>query len=703
MLHPILALTLPPLLTIALYAGVAIVGIIVLYVVMRIVGFKYHNVDQGQALIRNGLGGTSVSFSGMTVWPIIHRLEYMDITVKRVEIDRRGATGLICKDNLRADIKVAFFVRVEKESENVKRVAQSLGCVRASDEQALIDLFDAKFSDALKAAGRQFDFEELLNSREAFRQKVKESIGTDLNGYVLDDASIDHLEQTKVDLLDPDNILDSEGIKKITERTAIQKIRANEINRDREKTITQKDIETREAVLELNRQLSETEEKQKREVASIKAREESTTLQVQQEERLKGEKARILTEEEVQVAEENKNRQILIAQRNKERADAIEQQRVQKDRDLEATEREKVVALASIERDKIVETERKSIQEVIRQRVMVERTVVEEQQRMKDTEAFAGAERERKVKMVDAEAAAEQQLVKEIKAAEAAKKAAELSAEQEFYKEVKLAEARKKAAELDAEQKIVSARAEQLAAVELAEGKKKLAAGITAEQAAPGLAEVNIMEAKSAALEKQGTAEARVLDLKFKAEADGITRKAEAMKLLHEAGKEHEEFKLELATQKDIALARIAVQKDIASSQALVVGEALKNTRVDIVGGETEFFDRIVGSITAGKALDRMVDNSRTLTTVRNTFFKGDADTFRQEVRKLVDSFGFSPEELKNLSITAALTQMAADSEEAPLKSLVKKLQRFAKGAGLGAQKLDQFLADLDESKVSRK
>ena len=38
----------------------------------------------------------------------------MDISVKRIEIDRHGEEGLICKDNIRADIKVAFFVRVNK-------------------------------------------------------------------------------------------------------------------------------------------------------------------------------------------------------------------------------------------------------------------------------------------------------------------------------------------------------------------------------------------------------------------------------------------------------------------------------------------------------------------------------------------------------------------------------------------------------------
>ena len=61
---------------------------------------------------------------------------------KTIEIDRRSSEGLICKDNIRADIKVAFFVRVNKQVEDVLKVAQQLGCERASEQSALIELFD---------------------------------------------------------------------------------------------------------------------------------------------------------------------------------------------------------------------------------------------------------------------------------------------------------------------------------------------------------------------------------------------------------------------------------------------------------------------------------------------------------------------------------------------------------------------------------
>lgn len=118
----------------------------------------YRKVEQGKVIIRNGVGGQKVSFGGIFVLPIVHRYEIMDISVKRVEIAREGKDGLICKDNLRADIRVAFFVRVNQTRDDVLKVAQLLGCPKASDPTTLMDFFDAKFSEALKTVGKKFDF-----------------------------------------------------------------------------------------------------------------------------------------------------------------------------------------------------------------------------------------------------------------------------------------------------------------------------------------------------------------------------------------------------------------------------------------------------------------------------------------------------------------------------------------------------------------
>ena len=410
----------------------------------------YKKIPQGQALVRTGMGGTKVAFdSGMIAIPIIHKLEIMEISIKKIEIVRKDQDGLICKDNMRADITVAFFVRVNKSKADIINVAQTIGTKRASDIQTLQHLFEAKFSEALKTVGKKFDFIQLYEARREFRQEIIDVIGTDLNGYILDDCAIDNLEQTKMEFLSSQNILDAVGIKKITELTAVQNMKSNLIMRDEQKTIKKQDVEAREAILELEKQLAEKEEKQRREIENIKSREGAEILKVAEEERLKSETVRIDTEERLAVQEENKERQIVVARKNKERTEAVETERVEKDKLLERTEKERIVTLAQIEKEKVVEVEKKNIQDVIRERVMLEKGVVEEQENIKDVEAFKTAERSKSVAITKAEEVAQENMIKRIKMAEAEKlaeqeKAQQIIIEAEAKKEVPKAEAKKK-------------------------------------------------------------------------------------------------------------------------------------------------------------------------------------------------------------------------------------------------------------------
>ena len=624
-----------------------VVGLVALTVVglFVLILMFYRKVEKGTALVVTGLPRTKVIFNGGTVIPLFNRAELMDISVKRIELDRTGKNGLICKDNMRADIKVAFFVRVNNIEEDVLRVAESIGCDRASSEPEIRALFDAKFSEALKTVGKKFDFTQLYEERDTFRDEMLKVIGTDLNGFVLDDAAIDYLEQTPLESLDPDNILDAEGIKKIHYLTAEQAKLSNNIQRDKEKVLKQQDVEAREAILELERQLAETESKQEREVKVVQAREIADTLKVEEEQRQKSEQARISAEEEIQISEENKQRQVLVALRNKERTDGVELERVKRDQQLEEIERQRLTEIKSIEKDKAVEVQKKEIQDVIKERVAVEKTVVIEQEKIKDTEAFAGADREKQVKVTLAEAQAQEVLIEQIKRAEAVKEAAQLKADQELYETVKSAEADKQAAELHAEEVVIAADANQIAAEKNANAQKMLAEATAKEAAAIGMGEADVMRAKG------------------EADASAIEQKAAAMKLFEEAGQEHEEFKLELDKEKAVELAEIDVQRQIAEQQAIVVGEALKSAKIDIVGGETQFFDRITSAITTGKAIDRTVDNSRVLDDVKETFFNGDPEYYKSQINSWINEYGFATEDIKNLSVGALLGNLVVKSE----------------------------------------
>jgi len=675
--------------------GVLLFLIIVYF---AIIAMFYKKVHQGQALIRTGFGGTKVATDkGLYVVPVFHRVEIMDVSVKKIQIERLGVEGLICKDNMRADIKVAFFVRVNNDISYIKKVAQTIGVARASRIETLEDLFEAKFSEALKTVGKKFQFIELYEARREFRDEIVDIIGTDLNGYTLEDCAIDFLEQTPVTHLKPDNILDAEGIKKITELTAVQNVKANLIKRDEEKTIRKQDVEAREAILELDKQLAEKEEQQKREIANIKAREEAETMKVAEEERLKSETARIATQEKVKVAEENMERQIIVAAKNKQRTDAVETERVEKDRLLEATERERVVTLAQIEKEKVVEVEKKNIQDVIRDRVMLEKGVVEEQESMKDIQAFKTADREKQVKITIAEANAQEDLIKTIKAAEAQKEAAKQKAEEINIEALAHKEASEK--EAQARKILAEAQAKEEATVGMSEAQVMHAKADANER--QGVVEASIiekkmkaeaagMEAKADAKRKDGLAEAAVIKEKAMADAAGIEEKANAMKKLDGVGKEHEEFKLRLDKELQVDLAHINIQKDIADAQAQVIGDALKAAKIDIVGGETMFFDQIIGQITKAKGYDRLVENSSNIQDVKNAILGSDdvKGNLLEKVKEFADKYGVSSEDIKNLTIANLLMHLKERSHDSEEQTLFSNLFNLAKGLGLDNKKL---------------
>lgn len=644
-------------------AAFFIIAVVIILMIFALLKAFFTKVPQGTALIKNGLmmSQPQVSFTGAFVFPVIHIKEFMRISLVTLEVDRRGKDGLICKDNLRADITVAFYLRVNETREDVLQVAKSIGVARASDHAALSELFNAKFSEALKTVGKRFDMEELFAERREFRKQIIDVIGDDLNGYALEDVAIDYLEQTPKTFLDPDNIMDSEGIRKISELTATKNVETNRIERDEELAKQKKNVEAKEASLALERQQATAEAQQKREIESTRAREEAETLLVKEQQRLKTEEARIATQEQIEVRLQNQQREVEIAEQNRQRAVVIEIEKVTRAKELEVVARERDVELQRIDKEKALEVERKNIANVIRERVAVEKTVAQEEERIKEVRVVSEADRLKQVAILEAEADAEQDLVRQVKKAQA---------DEERSKH--------KAVEIN-----TMAQAELEAASKQAEAKIRMAAGVEAERAAPGLAdarvlevsaaakekdglaeakvqaelliadakgvqekgmaEARVLEAKASAKEKDGLAEAKVLEEKLvaqargeeqlgiakaratkemgtaeaqslldrlNAESEGLAKKFNAMNQLTDTTRDHEEFRMKLEKDFEEAMAAIAANKDIAKEQAEVLAAALSKAKVELVGGGGEYFNAFAKSLSLGKSIEGVVNKS---------------------------------------------------------------------------------------------
>lgn len=702
--------------------GIIVVSVVIIVGIMFLLTRFLRKVEPGKAMLiikplKVGASAVEVRFSGGLVIPFLHKVEIMDISTKKISVERRGKDGLICADNVRADISCNFYVRVNNTEQDVKQVAQSIGVERASAMETLDELFQAKFAEALKTVGKQMNFEDLFKERSSFKERIMQTIGENLNGYSLEDTAIDYLEQTPVEMLDPDNIMDAEGIRKIYEITLTKR-------ESKEK----RETEAKERILELGKQRAEAEAKQAAEIQIIRAREGAEAERVTQEERLKSETARIKTEEQIAVADANKDRQIQVALKNRDKTVAVEEERVERDRQLEATEREKLVALAVIAKEKAIEKERKEIQDIIRQRVAVERLVAEEEELTKDTRAKSAANRNKVVTITDAEAEAEKLLVVEIKSAEAKEKAAtHLASEKGIMAQ----------AELDISEK-------------LSQSKKKLAEGTIAEQSASGLAAVRIKEADAEAIKKVGEAEAVAMRHKISAEAEGVKEKgyaevdvrkagamatletseaeataktrmadaeahamrakyeaeakgiehrgnaealsikdkAEAMKEFDGVGREHEEFKMRLAMREKLALEELSVSRDIAQANAKVISTALGNAKIDIVGGETQFFDKILNSVANGKAGNAYFTHHKPLREIKDAMLQSGEKNLLRRIHTLASEVGLSTDTLKNLTLSATLAHLAKSTKDDSILSEIDTLTNAIEDAGISLKKV---------------
>jgi flotillin len=644
-----------------LYLAIGI-GLLFVFSMLVMVAKFYHKVEQGQALIINKLRAEpEISTTGGMVIPIIHKKEVMDISTKRMMLERKGRSGLICQDNIRADIIITFYIRVNETKEDILRVAKQVGCDRSSYPETLQELFEAKFSEALKTVGKQLNFTELFTQRNIFRDKIKEVIGQDLSGYVLEDVAIDFLEQTSINDLDPNNIMDAEGIRRITQLTAEQSVETNDLKRQEEIRIKRQDMEADEKGLELERQLADATAKQAREVATVRAREEAETKKIQEEERSKSEQARIATEQIIAVAEQNKTREADIAEQNRLRAVSIEQEKVKRARQVEEISREKEVETLRIDKEKSLEVERKNIALVQRDRIAVEKNVAQEEELIKDLRVVSEANRTKEQLVIKAKGEAEEALVKDIESAKAQEQAAEHTARKMN----------------------ILAEAELKAASKQAESKKILAEGNQAEIASSGLAQAQVTQALADAQERQGEADAKTLELKLTAEAKGIKEKAlaeatglrekqEVLNAMSDTAREFETFGLRLNQERELTLAKLDNSVDLAEKQAGVLATALSEANINIMGGDGEFLHQFMKSITVGKSLDGLVNESETIQTLFKDHLNGERNIV-EDLKGVMGGAVNTSETLKNINMAKLLSTLnnADDSQKSALASLL--------------------------------
>ena len=162
------------------------------------------------------------------------------------------------------------------------------------------------------------------------------------------------------------------------------------------------------------------------------------------------------------------------------------------------------------------------------------------------------------------------------------------------------------------------------------------------------------------------------------AEATGLAAKAEAMAALDEASRGHEEYRMRLDNEKLLGLESIRAREQVARQQAKLLGTAFENAKIDIVGGDQAFIDRIVNSVSMGKSVDSFVGRSETVEGVLKEYLNGDKNLLKD----LKGTLAGGSEAVQNLTLSALLLQLM-DKSDGDGKGKLQKLLGQAKAIGV--------------------
>lgn len=160
----------------------------------------YRRVRPGEALVICGSRGRMrVAFSGAMVIPLLERAEKIDISLRTLDIVPQPAELVTTKDNERVSYRARFLLHIRETSEDVLHVARTFGCDRASDPQALQELFRPKLVAAVRQVAGEYALDDLLRDGDRIKDELMAEIGIDLMGFSLDDVVLDQLERVPAD------------------------------------------------------------------------------------------------------------------------------------------------------------------------------------------------------------------------------------------------------------------------------------------------------------------------------------------------------------------------------------------------------------------------------------------------------------------------------------------------------------------------
>lgn len=351
-----------------------ILVVIAIAVLWWVLSKLYQRSTTERAFVRTGFLGQRVAISGGAfVVPVLHEVTWVNMSTLRLSLSHHDTDALISQDRLRMNVDADFYVRVAADQTSVAAAARSLGAKTGSVD-AMRELLEARFSDALRTAAAEFSMEHLHEHRGEFSNRVHAlaSTGIDHSGLEIDSVSISKLDQAAREFFNPNNAFDAAGLTILTAEIEERRQRRNEIERDSLVAIRRKNLAAEQQMLELQREEEYSRLQQEREIAIRRAQQQSQITVEMAEMKRSSQIAEVSAGEEIEKAKLTSDR-------------TLREQRVRLDQQIREIEIEKSLKL------EIAETNRRKVLEVAQQHTEIE---IAEHSKLRN-QALAAAEETR--------------------------------------------------------------------------------------------------------------------------------------------------------------------------------------------------------------------------------------------------------------------------------------------------------------------
>ncbi len=528
-------------------------GILVLlfFGIIGVITRLYRKASADEAFVLTGMGGRRcVIDGGAIVIPVVHEVIPVSLKTFKLDVDRTGPEALITADFLRADVKAVFYVRVNKEPEDIIQAATSLG-MNSGNQQAVQQLIFEKLVSALRTVAATQKLYDLNAKRAEFAEAVQKIVEQDLkpNGLTLESVTISSLDQAPLVAMRPEeNVFDAQGARTIAEQVQAQRVIRNQIEREADQRVKEQNVKTSQYVAqqEVLEARAKAEAEAAKNIAQSESQQKAQTVAAEQS-KLAG-IARVEADREVKLATVEQTKAVEVANQQREQAEQIAA--VARERAVELARREQQIAVAEAEK-------KRAAAEAARLETEQQRKAAE--QAVLTVEVRATAERDKDKTVIAKQAQVEQSRIEQ-----------QMHADVAAYAEVKKAEAEQTAAQKQAAARITLAEATKQARELEAE----------AEQA---VQMVPVTVAQEQVKVQDAQVSVKIRDLEGQARFEKIARELQ------------------------VELAKIAADKEARIAAAQAFGQALANANIQL-WGDPATFEKMSSAFYRGQAWGTLID-----------------------------------------------------------------------------------------------